>query len=68
MLWLLHGRTVGVISMSCDNEATRGFGPLMPGHLKVDFGDAEALEKIFQGSELYHALFFLLIISIFCLA
>ncbi|TYK20684.1 ornithine aminotransferase [Cucumis melo var. makuwa] len=42
-----HGRTLGVISMSCDNEATREFGPLLPGHLKVDFGDAVALEKIF---------------------
>ncbi|XP_038970475.1 ornithine aminotransferase, mitochondrial [Phoenix dactylifera] len=43
-----HGRTLGVISMSCDNDATRGFGPLVPGHLKVDFGDADALEKIFK--------------------
>ncbi|KAL5977452.1 hypothetical protein ACLOJK_021799 [Asimina triloba] len=43
-----HGRTLGVISMSCDNEATRDFGPLLPGHLKVDFGDANALEKIFK--------------------
>ncbi|KAG5015240.1 hypothetical protein AAZX31_08G095400 [Glycine max] len=43
-----HGRTLGVISLSCDNEATRGFGPLLPGNLKVDFGDAEALEQIFK--------------------
>ncbi|GAB2226310.1 hypothetical protein Droror1_Dr00022112 [Drosera rotundifolia] len=43
-----HGRTLGVISMSCDNEATRGFWPLLPGHLKVDFGDSAALEKIFE--------------------
>ncbi|EXB54840.1 Ornithine aminotransferase [Morus notabilis] len=43
-----HGRTLAVISMSCDNEATRGFGPLLPGHLKVDFGDSAALEKIFK--------------------
>lgn len=43
-----HGRTLAVISMSCDNEATRGFGPLLPGHLKVDFGDTLALEKIFK--------------------
>ncbi|KAK7319125.1 hypothetical protein RJT34_03839 [Clitoria ternatea] len=43
-----NGRTLGVISMSCDNEATRGFGPLLPGLLKVDFGDAEALERIFK--------------------
>lgn len=44
-----HGRTLGVISMSCDNDATRGFGPLVPGHLKVDFGDTDGLEKIFKG-------------------
>lgn len=43
-----HGRTLGVISMSCDNDATRGFGPLLPGHMKVDFGDEVALEKIFK--------------------
>ncbi|VAI36285.1 unnamed protein product [Triticum turgidum subsp. durum] len=43
-----HGRTLGVISMSCDNDATRGFGPLVPGHLKVDFGDIDGLEKIFK--------------------
>ncbi|KAG8385263.1 hypothetical protein BUALT_Bualt03G0023800 [Buddleja alternifolia] len=43
-----HGRTLAAISMSCDNEATRGFWPLLPGHLKVDFGDADALEKIFK--------------------
>ncbi|KAG6405010.1 hypothetical protein SASPL_132589 [Salvia splendens] len=43
-----HGRTLAVISMSCDNEATRGFGPLLPGHHKVDFGDSAALEKLFK--------------------
>ena len=46
-----HGRTLGVISMSCDNDATRGFGPLVPGHLKVDFGDIDGLEKIFKGTK-----------------
>lgn len=48
-----HGRTLGVISMSCDNDAVRGFGPLVPGHLKVDFGNTSALEKIFEGMYLY---------------
>ncbi|KAF3642787.1 Ornithine aminotransferase, mitochondrial [Capsicum annuum] len=43
-----HGRTLAAISMSCDNEATRGFWPLLPGQLKVDFGDAVALEKLFK--------------------
>jgi len=44
-----HGRTLAAISMSCDNEATRGFGPLLPGQLKVDFGDEVSLEKVFKG-------------------
>lgn len=44
-----HGRTLAAISMSCDNEATRGFWPLLPGQLKVDFGDEVALEKLFRG-------------------
>ncbi|VFQ97042.1 unnamed protein product [Cuscuta campestris] len=43
-----HGRTLAVISMSCDHDATRGFWPLMHGNLKVDFGDAAALEKLFK--------------------
>jgi acetylornithine/succinyldiaminopimelate/putrescine aminotransferase len=50
-----HGRTLGVISMSCDNDATRGFGPLVPGHLKVDFGDINGLEKIFKGTHQLYA-------------
>jgi ornithine--oxo-acid transaminase len=44
--WLNYG----IISMSCDNDATRGFGPLVPGHLKVDFGDIEGLKKVFEGN------------------
>ncbi|XP_009775369.1 ornithine aminotransferase, mitochondrial [Nicotiana sylvestris] len=43
-----HGRTLAAISMSCDNEATHGFWPLLPGQLKVDFGDDVALEKLFK--------------------
>lgn len=44
-----HGRTVGAISMSCDNDATRGFWPLLPGQLKADFGDEASLKKLFEG-------------------
>lgn len=43
-----HGRTMAAISMSCDNDATRGFWPLLPGQLKVDFGDEAALKKLFE--------------------
>ena len=44
-----HGRTLAAVSMSCDNEATREFWPLLPGQLKVDFGDIVSLEKVFKG-------------------
>jgi ornithine--oxo-acid transaminase len=43
-----HGRTLAAISMSCDNEAVGGFGPLLPGLLKVEYGNADALEGLFQ--------------------
>lgn len=45
-----HGRTMAAISMSCDNEATRGFGPAVGGHVKVDFGDADALAAVLEGT------------------
>ncbi len=41
---------MGAISMSCDNEATRGFGPAVGGHVKVDFGDADALAAVLEGN------------------
>ena len=39
-----HGRTFGAFSMSCDPDATSGFAPLLPGNLKVKFGDIDDLE------------------------
>lgn len=59
-----HGRTLAAISMSCDNEATHGFGPLLPGHLKVDFGDEIALEKIFKGLYPSFTLFFSVLLQL----
>jgi ornithine--oxo-acid transaminase len=43
-----HGRTIGVISMSTDPSAYEGFGPMLPGHLKVPFNDVPALQKLFE--------------------
>lgn len=40
-----HGRTVGIISFSTEQEYKRGFGPFLPGFKPVPFGDAAALEK-----------------------
>lgn len=43
--------------MSCDNEATRGFGPALGGNAKVDFGDATALEKLLEGQNSFRVIF-----------
>ncbi|KAL3537754.1 hypothetical protein ACH5RR_001120 [Cinchona calisaya] len=43
-----HDQTLAAIFISCDNEATNGFWPLLLGLLKVDFGDEIGLEKIFK--------------------
>jgi len=39
-----HGRTLQAISMSCDPEAVLNFGPLVPGHDKVQYNDLAHLE------------------------
>lgn len=40
-----HGRTLGAISLSSDEEYKRGFGPLLPGIKLVEYGDIEALKN-----------------------
>ena len=39
-----HGRTIGIVSFSSENQYRDGFGPLTPGFKQVPFGDAGALE------------------------
>ncbi|MFK2827269.1 ornithine--oxo-acid transaminase [Bacillus sp. B190/17] len=39
-----HGRTMGAVSMSSDEEYKRGFGPMLPGIKLVPYGDLEALK------------------------
>ncbi|MDV6378940.1 ornithine--oxo-acid transaminase [Sporosarcina sp. GW1-11] len=39
-----HGRTLGAVSLSSDEEYKRGFGPLLPGIKLVEYGDIEALK------------------------
>lgn len=38
-----HGRTISIVSFSCDPAARSGFGPFTPGFRSVPFGDAAAL-------------------------
>ncbi len=40
-----HGRTISIISMSSDPEATDGFGPHTPGFVSIPYNDLVALEK-----------------------
>ena len=41
-----HGRTITIISFSDEAEYQKNFGPLTPGFRVVDYGDADALEKM----------------------
>ncbi|WP_342536099.1 ornithine--oxo-acid transaminase [Sporosarcina sp. FSL K6-3508] len=40
-----HGRTLGAISLSSDEEYKKGFGPLLPGIKSVEYGNLEALKE-----------------------
>ena len=43
-----HGRTITVISMSNDPQATNDFGPFTPGFIHIPFNDLKALEKALE--------------------
>ncbi|MCX6245697.1 MAG: ornithine--oxo-acid transaminase [Bacteroidetes bacterium] len=43
-----HGRTISVISMSTDPQATNDFGPFTPGFIKIPYNDLNALEKALE--------------------
>jgi len=42
------GRSIGAISASTDPDSFSGFGPLVPGFIKVPYNDLAALELAFQ--------------------
>lgn len=43
-----HGRTLGIISMSTEEQYKEDFGPLLPGIQTVKYNDLEDLSKIFK--------------------
>ena len=43
-----HGRTIGVISMSTDPSCQQGFGPFVPGMIKIPFNDVPALRQVLE--------------------
>ncbi|MCY1575659.1 ornithine--oxo-acid transaminase [Staphylococcus pettenkoferi] len=40
-----HGRTMAPVSLSSEKEYQRGYGPLLDGFRKVDFGDIEQVKQ-----------------------
>lgn len=40
-----HGRTMSAVSMSNDPSSFSGFGPFLPGFIKIPFNDLSALEE-----------------------
>ncbi len=40
-----HGRTLLAVSLSSDRSSYGGYGPFLPGIVKVPFGDAEAMAR-----------------------
>lgn len=43
-----HGRTLGIISMSTENQYKEDFGPLLPGIQIVQYNNIEELSKVFK--------------------
>jgi ornithine--oxo-acid transaminase len=43
-----HGRTISVISASTDPDSFGGFGPYVPGFVKIPYNDITALEEALQ--------------------
>jgi len=40
-----HGRTIGIVSFSSSENYREGFGPIVPGFVRVPYGDAGAIKK-----------------------
>ncbi len=45
-----HGRTLGIISFSTEEQYRRGFGPFFPGAKLIPYNDVEALESAITGN------------------
>lgn len=41
-----HGRTLATLSATGSRKAQKGFAPLMPGFIRVPYGDIEAIRKV----------------------
>jgi len=43
-----HGRTFGAMSATAQEKIHRGFGPIVPGFIYVDYNDRKALKKVMK--------------------
>ncbi len=43
-----HGRTITIVSISTDNDASADYGPYTPGVEIIPYNDVDALKKIFE--------------------
>ncbi len=41
-----HGRTISIVSMSCDPDSYSQYGPFTPGFVKIPYNNAKALEAV----------------------
>jgi ornithine--oxo-acid transaminase len=41
-----HGRTIAIVSASTDPDAYDGYGPFLPGIVKIPYNDTEALNEV----------------------
>ena len=43
-----HGRTISIVSMSCDPDSYSQYGPFTPGFVKIPYNDAKTLEAVLK--------------------
>ena len=48
-----HGRTMAPVSLSSEAEYQRGYGPLLDGFRKVDFGNETQLKEAINKTQLF---------------
>jgi len=53
-----HGRSIATLSATGNEKLQKGFGPLVPGFIRVPLNDIEALKKATEGNSNVVAVFF----------
>lgn len=43
-----HGRTISIVSMSCDPDSYSQYGPFTPGFVKIPYNDSKALKAVLE--------------------